>query len=275
MSTQPKEMSFFEHLDELRGHLFRSTIVVVVCAGFWFAFKDFLFGWVIFGAMQPDFPTYRFLCWLSQATAGNDALCINPGENTSTFQAVGIGESFMMHMKAAIFMGVLCAFPYILWEFWRFVRPGLYDREQKNTQGVVVVCSILFLLGSAFGYFVAMPLAANFLINYDLPLTENKPSVSSFVNFVLMMTLPIGLIFELPVVVYFLSKLGIITHRFMQQNRRYAVVIILIVAGVITPSPDVFSQMLVFVPLYGLFEASIIIARKQTMRIEKEMGTLS
>jgi sec-independent protein translocase protein TatC len=271
MSKGPQEMSFFEHLDALRGHLFRAVLAVVACAGAWLYFKDFLFGQIIFGPMNADFPTYRLMCWLSRTTSDSDALCIHPPFKDTFFQAIGVGETFMIHLKASIFMGILVAFPYILWEFWRFVRPGLHEKEQYSTRGVVFACTLLFMLGTAFGYFVAMPLAANFLINYTLPLTENKPTVDSFVNFVLMMTLPIGLIFELPVVVYFLSKLGLITHRFMRQYRRHAIVVLMIAAGVITPSPDLFSQLLVFVPLYGLYELSILVAKRETLKIEKAL----
>jgi sec-independent protein translocase protein TatC len=271
MSKESHEMSFFEHLDALRGHLFRSTIAILVCAGGWFAFKDFLFEQVIFGPMRADFPTYRFMCWLSRTTSDSDALCIAPEYKPTYFQAIGVGEAFMIHMKAALFLGILVAFPYVLWEFWRFVRPGLHEKEQQNTRGIVLACSLLFLLGSLFGYFVAMPLAANFLINYTLPMTENKPTLDSFVGFVLMMTLPIGLVFELPVIIYFLAKLGLITHRFMRRYRRHAIVVIMIAAGVITPSPDLFSQLLVFVPLFGLYELSIFVAKRETLRLEKEL----
>lgn len=262
-------MGFLDHLDALRGHLFRSLIAIVVCGLLFFIFQDFTFRYVIFGPMQDEFPSYRFVCWLSDVFGRGDEWCFKPVIGQNDLIAIGLGEPFMIAMQVALVLGMIVAFPYILWEFWRFVKPALHPNEQKKTSGVVIVCTSLFMVGVLFGYFILTPLATNFLFTYTIPYVKNTPTASSYITNLLMFTLPMGLIFELPVLVYFLSKLGLITHLFMRQYRRHAIVVILIVAAVVTPSPDIFSQLVVFIPLYGLYEASIFIAKRETLKSVK------
>ena len=256
-----KEMSFFEHLEELRWHIIRSLIAVGGVGILLFIFYRFLFEYVIFGPARPEFVTYQWICQASEA------LCFTPPPIPT--QAIGFGESFIMAIKTSFIMGLILAFPYVFWEFWRFIRPGLYDKERKSTRGIVVICSVLFFLGVLFGYFIIAPFAVNFLMGFTIPGVSNVPTLSSFLNYMIMFTAPAGLIFELPIVVYFLSKIGLVTPQFMRKYRRHSFVAILLLAAVVTP-PDVVTQFLIGVPLYFLYEVSILIsARIQKAEEEK------
>jgi sec-independent protein translocase protein TatC len=264
-----KEMGFFQHLEELRRHIIRSLIVVVVLMIVVFTQKEFIFQTIVFGPKSPDFVTYRFMANLADKTGWESLRIAPPNFNTVS---TDLGEAFFMHMQVAFVLGFVLAFPYIFWEFWRFVRPGLMEREAKMARGIVGICSSLFLFGVLFGYYVIAPFAISFLAGYQIPGNTNLPTLSSYNNYMIMFTLPIGLVFELPVVVYFLSQLGLISPRLMRQYRRHIIVVILIVAGVITPSPDIVSQMLVGVPLYILFEVSILVsARVERQRKARQM----
>ncbi len=262
-----KEMGFFDHLEELRGIIMRSLAAALIMAVVVFLFKDFVFKYIIFGPLLDNFLTYNLACKFSHFAGMGDKLCMSMTlPEGFTFQAIGMGEAFLIHFKVSFILGLVVAFPYIFSQVWAFIRPALYDTERKRTSGIIFVCSFLFLLGVSFGYFVVAPFAINFLLNYAVPMTSNVPTAASYLNFMIMFTLPTGLVFELPIVVYFLSKLGIVTDTGMRGFRRYAVVIILLVAAIITPSPDAVSQLIVGVPLYILYELSIFIARYQTRR---------
>ncbi len=252
-----KEMSFLDHLEELRWRIIRSLTAVVAFTILLFILHKWFFDYVIFGPVHEGFPTYGLLCRIS------DSMCFGPPEFTS--QAVGFGESFIISIKAAFMMGLVLAMPYILWQFWQFIRPGLYPKEQKGLKGIVLVCSFLFLMGASFGYFIIAPFAINFLMGYTIPGVENVPTISSYINYMIMFVLPAGLIFELPVLVYFLSKIGLVTPDFMRKYRRHSIIIILMLAAILTP-PDVVTQMLIGIPLYILYEISILISA----RIEKK-----
>jgi sec-independent protein translocase protein TatC len=247
-----KEMSFLDHLEELRWHILRALGATSVVAILVFLLKDFIFNTVIFGPKQPDFITYRFICGISEA------LCFRPPE----FEIITreLGEQFIVHLKVSFFLGLIIAFPYVFWEIWRFVSPGLYAKERKMTRGIVFMCSLLFIMGVLFGYFVISPFAVSFLSSYDVGATS-APTLASYVNYMTMFTLPTGLIFELPIVVYFLASLGIIGPESMKQYRKHAFVVILIMSAIITP-PDVITQLLITFPLYFLFELSILIAKR-------------
>jgi sec-independent protein translocase protein TatC len=256
-----REMSFFEHIEELRWHIMRSLLAVTVITVIVFCAKDFVFKTIIFGPRQPDFLTYRVLCWLSHYFGAGDTGCITP--ISTTLKTIDMAEAFTMHFTVSIALGFITAFPYIFWEFWRFIRPGLRAGEANSAQGVVAVCSGLFFLGVAFGYFVIAPSGINFLMGYTLPGVENDARLGSYINYMILFVLPSGLTFELPLIVYFLAKLGIVSSAMMREYRRYAIVITLIVAAIITPGPDVMSQMLVGVPLYMIYEASVLIAARE------------
>lgn len=254
-----KEMSFLDHLEELRWHIIRVLVAIVSIATVLFLFQSWLFDTVLFGPTHPNFPTYVALCRLSEYLGLADGLCFEVPD--FKIQAIGFGEPFIISIQVAVIAGLVLAFPYVLWELWRFISPGLYAKERKAASGAVLVCSLLFLMGVAFGYFIMAPFSIKFLIGYTIPGVENTPTLNSYLNYMMMFTLPMGLIFELPVIVYFLAKIGLITAADMRAYRRHAVVVILVVAAIITP-PDVVSQLMVTFPLYFLYEISILIAKR-------------
>lgn len=246
------EMTFFEHLDALRSHLFRAAIYIFVGALIVFLQKRFVFDVVILGPLHEDFITYRFFCQLSEFT------CFHPsGVKLITRE---LSEQLMVHLKVSFFLGLTLAFPFVFNEFWKFVRPGLYERELRATRGVIFWCTLLFLLGVLFGYFILAPFSVTFLTSYNVSgLVEATATLSSYVDAMTMYTMATGLVFEMPLAVYFLAKLGIMGPGFMKTYRRHAVVVILILAAVITP-PDITSMMVVTLPLLLLYELSIYIA---------------
>lgn len=254
------EMSFFEHLEELRWHLIRAIVSILVFAILAFVFKDFIFDKIIFAPKYPDFPTYRMFCQISDLT------CFSPID--FKIQAFKIEEMFVTHIKVSIMLGFVLAFPYVFWELWRFVKPGLHSKEIKAARGSVIICSGLFLLGVLFGYYIITPFALTFLTGYQIGDTVPSPTLGSFVNNIAMFTIPLGFVFELPVLIFVLSKLGLVTSDFLKSNRKLAFVILLAISAIITP-PDVITQFMVGVPLYLLYELGIVIAQ----RVEKNQDT--
>lgn len=251
------EMSFLDHLEALRWHLVRSALVVMSLSVLAFIRKDILFDKVIFGLKNPDFPTYRVLCWLSQKYKMD--LCITDFD----FDLISINLSgqFTTHMFVAFIAGLVIGMPYLLWEIWRFIKPALSSKEIKYSRGIVFFTTSLFLTGVLFGYFVISPMSINFLGTYQVSnLVKNQINLDSYISTITILTLASGVIFELPMVVYFLSKLGLITPAFMRIYRKHSMVVILIIAALITPSPDVTSQLLVAIPLFLLYEISIFIS---------------
>ncbi|MCB0662079.1 MAG: twin-arginine translocase subunit TatC [Saprospiraceae bacterium] len=266
------EMTFFEHLEELRGHLFRSAIWIMVFAIAAFFAKDFVFSDLLFAPRYENFFSYQALCNFSNMIGLQDNLCFFPPK--FEVQGVGFGELFTTHLKVSFFIGLAVAFPFILWEIWRFVSPGLYNKERKAARGFVFICSLLFTMGILFGYFVISPFAITFLAGYEIEGAVAVPTLASYVNYMVMFTIPVGLIFELPILVYFLSKIGLVTPEFMRTYRRHAFVVILILAAIITP-PDVMTQFLVGMPLFILYELSIFISarvEKNAKKAEAEMS---
>jgi sec-independent protein translocase protein TatC len=257
LKNERGEMSFFEHIAELRKHILRAVLAIFAVGVVSFLNKDFVFNTLIFGPRKADFPTYRVLCSLSHTLGWGESMCFSP----PTFNIITrqLGEVLMQHLYVSFWLGVIGAFPFIFWEFWKFVSPGLHDEERKAVRGVVSICTLLFLLGVAFGYYVIAPFSISFLAGYTLDGLEVSPTLDSYVTYMTMFTLPTGLIFEMPVVAYFLSKIGLVGPAFLRAYRRHAVVIILIVAAIITP-PDVVSQTLVAIPLYVLYEVSILVS---------------
>lgn len=260
----PNEMSFFEHIEVLRWHLFRAALSVIVVSIGMFSAKTFIFQYVILGPLNPDFPTYKFFCSIGPN------FCFFPA--TLNIITRDIQEQFMCHIKVSLWLGFIIAFPYIFYEFWKFIKPGLYKKEITAARGMVFICSFLFISGIAFGYFLIAPIAITFLASYSVsPDVVNTTTLDSFVENMTMFTLPMGLIFELPVVLYFLAKIGMVSSSFLAQYRRHAIVVITIAAAVITPTTDVFTMTMVGIPLYALYEVSIIVTRKVDKdRAEKE-----
>lgn len=259
-----KEMSFLDHLEELRWHIIRSLSAVIVFAIGIFLAKDFVFDILILGPTKPSFFSY--------VTINNVIDSIGFGgsfgpKKDIEITVIDMGELFLTHIKVSMFLGVVVAFPYLFWEFWRFIKPGLYDSEQKAVRGIVFICSFLFFLGVLFGYFVISPFAVTFLAGYELAGIIPQIRLSSYVNYMIMFTAPAGMIFELPVLVYFLSKIGLLTPEFMRQYRRHAIIGILALSALITP-PDVVTQFLIGIPLYILYELSIGIAVRMSKKYE-------
>lgn len=270
--TAGKEMSFLDHLEELRWHIIRAAASIFVFGIIAFIAKDFVFHTIVFGPKYPDFYTYKAICNLSNSIGMGDAMCFYPPD--FTFITPIFGELFIQHIKVSVMLGVIASFPYIFWEIWRFIKPGLYVKEQNAARGMVVICSGLFLTGVLFGYYIIAPFAITFLAGYEIEGVVAMPALSSYINYMTMFTLPVGIVFELPIVVYFLSKIGLVTPEFMKSYRRHAAVLILIVAAIITP-PDVVTQVLVGMPLYVLYEISIVISRRvvNKQKLEQEQDS--
>lgn len=257
IAPKEKEMSFLDHLEELRWHILRSIGAIVAIGIVVFIAKEFTFG-IIMWPKDASFPTYKLLCAISDFT------CLQPND----FQLIvrDMGEQFFTHIKVSFWVGLIVSFPYIFWEFWNFVKPGLYKHEQQAARGIVATCSLLFMLGVLFGYFVISPFAITFLTGYQVTESAiNNPTLASYVSYMTMITIPTGIVFELPIVVFFLAKIGLISSDFMKNYRRHAFVLVFILAAIITP-PDVFTQILIGIPIYVLYEISIRIAK----RVEKQ-----
>lgn len=270
----PDEMSFLDHLEELRWHLIRSTIAIVSIAIVAFVFKEFLFDVIIFGPSYPDFISYDVLCKISQVF-GLEKGCITEGDMEFVLQSRKVSGQFSVAIWTSITAGFVIGFPYLLYEFWRFISPGLYTNERKSSKGFIAVASFLFFLGVLFGYFVIVPLSINFLSNFSISKTvENQFDIESFISIVRSSVLAGGIIFELPIIIFFLSKIGLVTPAFMRKNRKFALVIVLIISAVITP-PDIATQVIVSIPILILYEVSIYISRlveKRELRKAKKAG---
>jgi sec-independent protein translocase protein TatC len=266
-------MSFFEHLAELRTVILRSVLGITVFAIYFLTNKELVFGTIVFGPRNADFPTYRAMCWMSHNFGMGENICI-PAPKFKILPRE-LGEVVMEHLFVAFWLGVICAFPYIFWQFWKFISPGLHDHERKSVRGVVFVCSLLFIFGVMFGYYVIAPFSISFLASYTVEGMEMAPSLDSYVTYIVMFTIPTGMVFELPVVAYFLAKAGIIGPEFLRKYRRHALVVLMIVAAIITP-PDVVALTVVTIPLYLLYEVSILVVarvkRKRELRLKAVDG---
>lgn len=267
-TQEPEAMSFWGHLEELRGHLVRSAIAIFLMAIAAFIAKDIIFDYVILAPKEPWFVTNQMFCRLAELLS-SPALCINqvPVELIN----IDMAGQFKTHILVSVVAGVIVAFPYVIWEFWRFVKPALHDNERSNSQGAVVVTSLLFLSGVSFSYFLITPLTINFLGTYQVSETvANQVALRSYISTVTMVTFATGIVFELPIIAYFLSRVGLLTPEFMRRNRKMAFVLILVLSAIITP-PDVFSQILVSIPLYVLYEASIVISKRVNEKRDREL----
>src|SRR4051812_16433606 len=254
-------MSFLQHLEELRWHLVRGAAVIVVLGILAFCFNDFVFDTVIFGPLRQDFLTYSGFCRLGEWLGAGTSMCIEVKKQH--LQTLSASEQFFNHMWIALMTGLILGFPFLLWEFWKFIRPALKDKEVGPVKVFVVIASCLFLIGICFGYFLLFPMSYNFLVNYQVSssgIVQTQNTFDDYISLISTMTLVSGVIFEMPVLVYFLTRMTLLTPSFMRKYRKHAVVIILIAAAVITPSPDVTSQMVVAIPMYLLYEMSVFVS---------------
>lgn len=265
------DMTFIDHLEALRWHIVRSLLAIIVVAVFIFIKIDWVFDRIITGPLQNDFISYRAFCKISHLLHLGDSLCM-PAINIK-MQTTEFSSQFMSSITIAFFGGFIAAFPYVFWELWRFIKPALKPGELKNTRGSIFFVSLFFFSGAAFGYFLLGPFTFNFLANYTLGtshILESKPTLNDYLENLVDIIIGCGLAFELPVLSHILTKIGLITPNFLQSTRKYAIVVILVIAAVITPSPDWTSQMLVFIPLFLLYQLSIIVSKRAYKEMEKK-----
>jgi sec-independent protein translocase protein TatC len=262
------EMGFLDHLEILRWHLIRSFVAIIILAIAAFIFRGFIFDTIILAPKTPEFFTNMMLCKFGNYI-GVETLCIN----SKPFQIINIkmAGQFSTHIMVSLVAGFIVAFPYVFWELWSFIRPALHKNEKKHARGAVFFSSLLFILGVIFGYYVIVPLSVHFLGGYNVSnQVLNQINLGSYISTVTSVVLAAGIIFELPIIIYFLSKAGLVTPGFLKKYRRHSLVIILILSAIITP-PDIFSQILVALPLLLLYEAGISISKKITAKDESLM----
>ena len=262
-------MSFLDHLETLRWHLIRATLAIVIAGIVAFLAKGFIFDVLLFGPRSASFWTYDVLCRISTAGGVDGGFCFD--EMPFRIQSRTMGGQFSAHIWVALSAGFIIAFPYVIYEFWRFVAPAMKENEKRNAKGFIFISSILFFLGVLFGYYVVTPLSINFLGKYQVSADVfNDFDLASYISLVRASVIASGLLFELPIIIYFLTKVGIVTPDFLRKYRKYALVIILIVAAIITP-PDIVSQIIVAIPVLVLYEVSILISRIVYRKEEKEL----
>jgi sec-independent protein translocase protein TatC len=256
--TPPNEMSFLDHLEELRWHLIRSTLAIVIIGVAAFMFRGFIFDTVIFGPKKMDFPTYRLFCDIATFLGFDSAFCAD--KLPFTIQSRLMSGQFSAHIWTSIWAGFIIGFPYVLYEMWKFISPGLYEKERKNSRGFILIASLLFFMGVLFGYYVVAPLSINFLGTYQVSAeVTNEFDLASYISTVRASVIACGILFELPIIIFFLTKVGLVTPEIMKKYRKIALVIVLILAAVITP-PDVTSQIIVAIPVLILYQVSIYIS---------------
>ena len=274
IGEEQKEMTFVDHLEELRWHIIRALGSILVFAIMAFLAKSFVFHDIILAPSRPDFLSYKAMCDLGK-WIGVDVLCIT--ELGFTIQSRQMSGQLSMHLLVSAVLGLACAFPYAFWEIWRFVKPGLYPQERKSSRGAVFFVSVLFLMGLLFGYYVVSPISINFLAGYQVdPTITNEFDLSSYISTLTTLCLSCALMFEMPVIVYFFTKAGLLSPEIMKLYRRHSIIIILVIAAIITP-PDVISQILISLPLFLLYEISIRISssiRKSDLKKLNENNTI-
>lgn len=259
-TVPPNEMSFLDHLEELRWHLIRSTLAVVIVGTAAFVFRSFIFDTVIFGPKKMDFPTYRLFCEIATSLGFDSAFCAD--KLPFTIQSRLMSGQFSAHIWTSIWAGFIIGFPYVLYEMWKFISPGLYEKERRNSRGFILIASLLFFLGVLFGYYVVAPLSINFLGTYQVSAeVTNEFDLASYISTVRASVIACGILFELPIIIYFLTKVGLVTPEIMKKYRKIALVIVLILSAVITP-PDVASQIIVAIPVLVLYQVSIYISKR-------------
>ena len=257
--SDEKEMSFLDHLEELRWHIIRSLIVIVIFTIAAFTAKSFVIDTLILGPSRVDFWSYQKLCELGEFL-NTDAICVQ--ELPFKIQVRKMSGQFMTHVIVSFVAGLIVGFPYLFWEIWRFIKPGLRTKERKASRGATFSVSILFILGVLFGYFVISPISVRFFATYEISSSlNNEWDLSSYINTVTMIVVGCGMLFQLPVIVFFLTKAGIVSSALMKAYRKHAIIVILVLGAIVTP-PDPFSQVLIAMPLMMLYQMSIVIAKR-------------
>lgn len=263
------EMSFIDHLEDLRWHVIRSVIAILVGAVIVFTYSDYVVDEILFAPTRSNFVSAKWLCTMGHKIGIGNVLCF-PEVKAKFLENTMTGQ-FIASFTLAFIGGFILAFPYVFWEFWKFLRPALSPNERKKTRGIIVWVSLLFFIGVAFGYFILTPFMVNFYFNYKLSAQiEIMPSFSDYLENLVYTTAGIGVLFQMPLLVMVLARIGIVTGSFLRKYRKHAFIIILIAAAIITPSTDPFSLTIVTIPLYLLFEASIVIASRIEKRKAKQ-----
>lgn len=264
-------MSFLDHLEDLRWHLIRSSLAILIGGIVAFFNSRFIFETIIFGPKKMSFPTYKYLCKVSQFFDVESTFC-----GTSfpfTIQNRTMGGQFSADIWTAIYTGMIIAFPYIIYQLWSFIAPGLHPNERKHSRGFIIITSFLFFLGVLFGYYIISPLSINFLGTYSVSSEiTNQIDLNSYISLVRSSSLASGFVFELPIIMYFLTKVGVVSPQFLRKYRKYALVVILVLSAIITP-PDIASQVIVAIPILLLYEVSIyisaVVVRNQKRNLAK------
>ncbi len=253
------DMTFWEHADELRRRLIWSFIFLIVFSIIAFFFKEIIFDQIILAPKSSNFITYRWFCKLGQLL-NTDSLCV--GDLKFSLINIDLGGQFRWHIIISFVAGLIFAFPFIAWQFWLFIKPALKQEELKYSRMMVVYITLLFIAGALFGYYIISPLTINFLANYELSSQiKNQITISSYISTSVVLPLVTGLVFELPVLVFFLTKISLLSPAFLRKYRKHAAVLILIIAGIITPSTDAFTMLIVALPIYLLYEFSIFVSK--------------
>ncbi len=270
------EMSFLDHLEDLRWHLIRSTLAILITGSVAFVFSRFIFDVIIFGPLKMSFPTYSFLCKAATFINLETSFC---GDSLPMIiQSRTMAGQFSADIWTSIMAGFIISFPYVIYQFWKFISPGLHKNERKHSRGFIIISSFLFFLGVLFGYYIVCPLSINFLANYNISeVVDNQIDIGSYIGLVRASVLASGLIFELPIIIYFLTKIGLVTPEFLKKYRKYALVFVLILSAIITP-PDVASQIIVAIPILILYQVSIYISKvviRNQKRKEKQLAKSS
>lgn len=263
-----EEMSFVEHLDALRSHLFRAAVAVAAGAIVMAIYNKFIVERVLMGPTNSDFATYVFLCKISQQLGLHGALCMS--EIHVNMQNTEVAGQFNIYFNVILIGGFILAFPYVFWQFWKFTKPALTPKELKNTRGVIFWVSLLFFIGILFGYFIVVPYTVNFFSNFSLdPKIKNIWMISNYFNTIVPLILGAGLAFQLPLVMYFLAKIGVVSASYLRRVRKYAILVIVIVASIFTP-PDMLSTVVCSIPLMFLYEISILLCVKEEKRQKRD-----
>ncbi|AOW19527.1 twin-arginine translocase subunit TatC [Urechidicola croceus] len=269
MAEQKNEMSFLDHLEELRWHLIRSTLAIGIVAIAIFSFAELVYSDFLLAHLKGDFPTYRWLCEGARFFGFESDFC-NVSFTTSLQSLAPTGQ-LMNLIWTSLILGLIVAFPYVLWEIWRFISPGLHPKEQKKSRAFIFYASLLFFIGVLFSYFVIAPLSVYFFYNFKITdLIENKFDFKAHINLITNTLLGVSLMFELPVLIFFLTKMGLVSPEFLKKYRKVALVLVLTLSAIITP-PDIASQVIVTIPIMILYEISIIIS-KRVIKQEKANG---
>ncbi|TYB77019.1 twin-arginine translocase subunit TatC [Bizionia myxarmorum] len=267
------DMSFLDHLEDLRWHLIRATFGILIAGTGAFLMSDFIFETIIFGPKKMSFPTYQYLCQISQFIGIETTFCLD--EFPFRIQNRTMAGQFSAHIWTSIYAGLIIAFPYVVYQFWKFISPGLQPNERKHSRGFIFVTSMLFFIGVLFGYYIVTPLSINFLGTYTVSSEiSNEIDLSSYIALVRSSSLASGLVFELPIVIYFLTKIGLVTPQILKKYRKFALVIVLIISAIITP-PDIASQVIVAIPILLLYQISIyiskIVVRNQERQAKRDL----